>query len=65
MLPGPPDQRDQGGAELAGALQRQQPGLLGQLLGGHDGGLLANPAARAALGGIAAMVVKRALQQRG
>lgn len=53
-------------AQLAGALQRQQPGLLGNLLGGSSSGqgsgLLASPAAR---GGIAAMVVKRALQQRG
>ena len=57
-------------AQLAGALPRQQPGLLGNLLGGGrggqggGGGLLASPAARAAPGGIAAMVVKRALQQR-
>jgi hypothetical protein len=55
-------------AQLAGALQRQQPGLLGNLLGGGQGGkgggLLASPAARAALGGIAAMAVKRVLQQR-
>jgi hypothetical protein len=56
-------------ARLAGALQRQQPGLLGNVLGGSHGGqaggLLASPAARAALGGIAAMAVKRVLQQRG
>jgi hypothetical protein len=56
-------------AQLAGSLQRQQPGLLGQLLGagqrgGHSGGLLANPAARAALGGIAAMVVRQVQQRR-
>jgi hypothetical protein len=68
---GPGQLRDPGTlAQVAGALQRQQPGLLGNLLGGGrggqggGGGLLASPAARAALGGIAAMVVKRALQQR-
>lgn len=55
-------------AQLAAALQRQQPGLVGELLGGgHNGpggGMLANPAVRAALGGIAAMAVKQLLQQR-
>jgi hypothetical protein len=52
-------------APLTGALQRQRPGLLGNLLGGgrggQGGGLPASPAARAAVGGIAAMVVRRVL----
>jgi hypothetical protein len=51
-------------AQVAGALQRQQPGLLGELLGGGSpggGSTLASPAVRAALGGIAAMLAKRAL----
>jgi hypothetical protein len=55
--------------DFIGRYQQQQPGLLGQLLGGKGGsggasGLLASPAARAALGGIAAMLAKRALAGR-
>ena len=50
----------------------QQPGLLRDLLGGltgtggtgSSGGLLSNPLAKAALAGIAAMLVKRALGGR-
>jgi hypothetical protein len=67
---GPAQLRDPGTlAQLAGTLQRRQPGLLEDLLGRGQGGqggggMLANPAVRAALGGIAAMAVKRVLQQR-
>jgi hypothetical protein len=54
-------------------LHQQQPGLLGQLLGGGGlggggstgGGILANPAAKAALAGIAAMAVSNALRGGG
>ncbi len=50
-------------AQQATQLQQQQPGLLGQLLGGDasGGGLLANPAAKAALAGIAAMAISKAM----
>lgn len=53
-------------AQMTGRMQRQQPGLLGQLLGGGQqsvggglGDMLSNPLAKAALGGIAAMAVRR------
>ena len=52
-------------AQVTGRLQQQQPGLVGQLLGagggagGGVGQVLANPLAKAALAGIAAMAVKR------
>ncbi len=54
-------------AQMTGRMHQQQPGLLGQLLGGGQqqslgggaGDLLSNPLAKAALGGIAAMAVKR------
>lgn len=54
-------------AQMTGQLHQQQPGLLGQLLGGGQqmsggggvGSLLSNPLAKAALGGIAAMAVQR------
>jgi hypothetical protein len=54
---------DTGGlAQLLGGLQQQQPGLVGQLLGGGGGsGMPASPIARAALGGIAAMAAKRVM----
>ena len=56
-------------AQQTTQLQQQQPGLLGQLLGGGSGGggnsggggLLANPAAKAALAGIAAMAISNAM----
>ncbi len=55
-------------AQITGRMHQQQPNLLGQLLGGGQqqalggggiGDLLNNPLAKAALGGIAAMAVKR------
>ena len=54
-------------AQQAAQLHQQQPGLLGQLLGGGStggGGLLANPAAKAALAGIAAMAISNAMGGR-
>jgi hypothetical protein len=56
-------------AQQATQLHQQQPGLLGQLLGGGGGGgggtgLLANPAAKAALAGIAAMAISNAMGGR-
>jgi hypothetical protein len=57
-------------AQQTAQLHQQQPGLLGQLLGGGNsssssgGGLLANPAAKAALAGIAAMAVSNAMGGR-
>jgi hypothetical protein len=56
-------------AQQTAQLHQQQPGLLGQLLGGGSsnsgGGVLANPAAKAALAGIAAMAVSNAMGGRG
>jgi len=54
-------------AQQATQLHQQQPGLLGQLLGGGGGagGLLASPAAKAALAGIAAMAISNAMDGRG
>lgn len=54
-------------AGITSRMQQQQPGLLGQLLGGGQqqlggagvGNLLNNPLAKAALGGIAAMALGR------
>lgn len=55
-------------AQVTGRMHQQQPGLLGQLLGGGGqqmmgsggmGGLMSNPLAKAALGGIAAMAVRK------
>jgi hypothetical protein len=59
-------------AQQTTQLHQQQPGLLGQLLGGGGnsggggggGGLLANPAAKAALAGIAAMAISNAMGGR-
>ena len=56
-------------AQQATQLHQQQPGLLGQLLGSGaggngSGGLLANPAAKAALAGIAAMAISNAMGGR-
>jgi hypothetical protein len=51
---------------LAGMLQDKKPGALSELLGSESGpgvgGILNSPAARAALGGIAAMAAKRLLK---
>lgn len=61
MTPGQPQQFQDSGAlaQLAGQLHQQQPGLLGQLLGGLGGGSGSmSPLAKMALGGIAAMAVK-------
>lgn len=47
-------------AQVAAQLHQQQPGLLGQLLGGGGGGgMLSGPIGKAALAGIAAMAVKQ------
>ena len=66
-------------AQALGAVHQQQPGLVGQLLGdvmggggsgggggtsGGTGGILSNPAAKAALAGIAAMAAKQFMGQR-
>jgi hypothetical protein len=53
-------------AQQATQLHQQQPGLLGELLGGGGGGggMLASPAAKAALAGIAAMAVSNVLGGR-
>ena len=63
-------------AQALGSVHQQQPGLVGQLLGGvmggggstggsgGVGGVLSNPAAKAALAGIAAMAVKQFMGQR-
>jgi hypothetical protein len=53
-------------AQQVTQLHQQQPGLLGQLLSGGGGGgsLLANPAAKAALAGIAAMAISNAMGSR-
>jgi nicotinamide riboside kinase len=51
-------------AEATARLRERQPDLLGQILGGGSGGqgVLANPLAKAALAGIAAMAAKRYLR---
>jgi hypothetical protein len=60
-------------AELLSGLHQQQPGMLGQLLGGGGaggllgggggaGGMLGNPLAKVTLAGIAAMAAKRMLR---
>jgi hypothetical protein len=59
-------------AQAMGRMQQQQPGLLQQLMGGGGamggamgggaGNLLQNPLAKAALGGIAAMAMRRMMQ---
>jgi hypothetical protein len=51
-------------ARASGRLEQQQPGILGQLLGGGSGGgsgggLLGSPIGKAALAGVAAMAMKR------
>jgi len=52
-------------AQVTSRMEQQQPGLLGQLLGGggaNGSGVLGSPVAKAALAGIAAMAVKSALE---
>jgi len=58
-------------AQVTGRMEQQQPGILGQLLGGGGsaggmggGNMLASPIAKAALGGIAAMAVKKMMSGR-
>ena len=54
-------------AQATGQLQQQQPGILGDLLGGGGGGgqgMLQNPVAKAALAGIAAVAVKKMMSGR-
>ena len=53
-------------AQATGRLYQQEPGLLGQLLGGGGGGtdVLSHPLAKAALAGIAAMAAKRMMSGR-
>jgi hypothetical protein len=52
-------------AQAVTQMHQQQPGLLGQLLGGGNGGgmgqMLENPIAKVALGGIAAFAAKQML----
>ena len=54
-------------AQATGQLQQQQPGILGDLLGGGGGGgqgMLQSPIAKAALGGIAAMAARKMMSGR-
>ena len=56
-------------AQATGQLQQQQPGILGDLLGGGGGGgggqgMLQSPIAKAALAGIAAVAVKKMMSGR-
>ena len=54
-------------AQVTSRMDQQQPGVLGQILGGGGGGggsMLANPIAKAAMGGIAAMAMKRMMGGR-
>ncbi len=54
-------------AQATGQLQQQQPGILGDLLGGGGGGgqgMLQSPVAKAALAGIAAVAVKKMMSGR-
>jgi hypothetical protein len=53
-------------ARATGQVQQQQPGILGDLLGGGGGsqGMLQNPIAKAALAGIAAMAMRKVMAGR-
>ena len=57
-------------AQATSRMEQQQPGILGQLLGGGSGGgrggqsMLESPIAKAALAGIAATAVKRMMSGR-
>lgn len=48
-------------AQQTAQVHQQQPQLLGQLVGGDGGGLMGNPAVKAALAGIAANAVSNAM----
>lgn len=48
-------------AQHTAQFHQQQPGMLGQLLGGGGGSMLGSPVAKAALAGIAAMAVSNAM----
>ena len=56
-------------AQMTSRMRQEQPGGLGQLLGGGGGGgggmgdMLGNPIAKAALAGIAAMAVKKMMNR--
>ena len=53
-------------AQVASRVDQQQPGMLGQLLGGGGGGaadMLKSPIAKAALAGIAAVAVKKMMSR--
>ncbi|KJH70673.1 hypothetical protein [Aliterella atlantica] len=60
-------------ARATGQIHRQQPDLLGQLLGGAagmiggnpQGNVFSNPLAKGAMAGIAAMAVKKLMERRG
>ena len=55
-------------AQVTSRMEQQQPGILGQLLGGGGGGgagsMLDNPLAKAALAGVTAMAVKKMMGGR-
>jgi hypothetical protein len=55
-------------AQVTSRMEQQQPGILGQLLGGGGGGgagsMLDNPLAKAALAGVAAIAVKKMMARR-
>ncbi len=57
-------------ARMTSRMRQQQPGGLGELLGGGGGGgggmgdMLGNPLAKAALAGVAAMAVKQMMNRR-
>ncbi len=55
-------------AQVTSRMEQQQPGILGQLLGGSGGGgagsMLDNPLAKAALAGVTAMAVKKMMGGR-
>ena len=55
-------------AQVTSRMEQQQPGILGQLLGGGGGAgagsMLDNPLAKAALAGVTAMAVKKMMGGR-
>ena len=51
-------------AQATGQLHQQQPGILGDLLGGGGQGMLRRSVAKAALAGIAAVAVKKTMSGR-
>lgn len=50
-------------SQVTGRLEQQQPGMLGQMLGG-GGNTLGNPLARAGMAGVAAEAIKRMMGGR-